>query len=332
MVLLSDSSFEEDHKLIARHEQSPGIYFVLRGKLEARYKSEDCVVDVVDENEYLGDFCLINRKSHVDYVCKYPVVCLFISIKALNEILLESKPNHKLATATAKLRLKYLVYLKNQTYKARKEYDNFISSKKELEFDEDVDFSDEEKKKGILTIQNSAKHGPIETEGEHLLTETETMKDGKPMIEKLPLLITPKKSVPLVPLDKTPSTTEVLQMKQDRLKNEISLLKTGTLNKMKTAWGKTGGQLKKASLLHVVAMADVTEDLEDSSDSEPEKVDFEEEAGQENGDDSDFECSEADESIEMDDPIASMKFKEILPQLEGALRLISVTPFFTRPN
>lgn len=321
------TSFEQGHKLIGRKESSPGLYLVIRGKLEVQYKDADCVIDVVDESEYLGDFCLIGVKSHFDYVCKYPVVCLFISLTKAIEILLESKEDFAAASASAKLRLKYLVYLKRQTVKARKEYESRVTTQKNMKFNNDDS-----------CISDEANHLPspkqklpnLETEGENLITDTETLNSGPGLLGRSNLLTTPSKK-PQVNLDKTPSTTSVFLEKDVQLKKDLSLLKSTIIGNINSLLKKNGGAIKKVNFMHIIAMADVTEDLQSSEDSEPEPVDLNkekkpkiDEGGEESSDECDRTCSEADESIEMDDPIASIKFKELKPKLELALRLLEV--------
>jgi CRP-like cAMP-binding protein len=120
IYLFSPVSFVSGDKICSRGEKSKGIYLVLKGTVLATYKQVDFVVERVDEKEYFGDFCFLEKtRSHFDFVAQGNLVCLFAEKTKIVEILHGSKKENELVTKVAKLRLKYMLYLKKQVEQSK---------------------------------------------------------------------------------------------------------------------------------------------------------------------------------------------------------------------
>ena len=105
-------SFIDGDKIIKRKEESKGVYLILKGKVLATYKNSSTLIEAVEEKEYFGDFCFLRGFSHFDYTANGSAVCLFAEEKNIMEILMGNKREMDDVIKTAKLRMKYMVYLK----------------------------------------------------------------------------------------------------------------------------------------------------------------------------------------------------------------------------
>ena len=108
-----------------KKKKSKGIYFIIRGGVKVIGDPAKQPLEIMEEREYFGDMCLLSKHSHFDFVCKTAVVCLFIDETLLNQILIKNKKDLASAVATAKLRLKYHLLLKNNPDVLQKSSINF---------------------------------------------------------------------------------------------------------------------------------------------------------------------------------------------------------------
>ena len=146
-------SFIDGDRIIKRKEESKGVYLVLKGKVLATYKNPSTVIEAVEEKEYFGDFCFLRSFSHFDYTANGSVVCLFAEEKKIMEILMGNKREMDDVIKTAKLRMKYMVYLKKLVLqsklvvnsgpilgqKSQKMMEEYLDTEQKQLFDEDDD-------------------------------------------------------------------------------------------------------------------------------------------------------------------------------------------------
>lgn len=263
----------------------------------------------MDEREYFGDICLINRKSHFDYICSSAVVCLFISEKKIESILFANMSDFKSSTNTARLRLKFLLHMKTQMkekaqrHKGKHKDDEHCTSLKY-----------------IPSEMLDTPHQVLETEGEDLLKVSPDPED---------IFQTPVKNPAGSMADgEPPSMDKILAAYHVNLEKQLGELKDETVDRMKDVFGKNKAQeadvsirKKKMALMEVVSKIDIQQGIESSEEEEGEDephLEVEEEShNSEHG-------SEMDDSWEMDDPIASMSFKEMRPELDTATQMVMV--------
>lgn len=124
IVLNSEAvSFVEGDKIITRGQTSEAIYLVLKGKVSVLYPPENLKIDLIEEKEHFGDICLLSKKSHFDYVCHSSVVCLQIKHATISELLVKNRAALSRLAGNAKLRLKYMLFMKNKAVVAKRRYE-----------------------------------------------------------------------------------------------------------------------------------------------------------------------------------------------------------------
>lgn len=272
---------------------------------------------------------MLSKLSHFDFICKTAVVCLFISESRLNDILIKNKVDLSSAVKTAKLRLKYHLMLKNHPDGFGN--DLMVSSLFHLE--------------EVNEIQHSPAQ-PLETEEEQLMEEKQEAPETIEFSGKKAILATPVKGQ-----HKTNDSTSV---KKEESGNKPASFRSSTMsniNKMKTvAKNNAETQSKKAqraALLQLISKTEISQELDElveknEGPNEPdEKEELKEEPENENKenklDDSksenlDYEGSDLNDSLEIEDPLASMKFKDFKPDLENAVKMLEVDLFNTGKN
>lgn len=129
IVLNSEAvSFVEGDKVIARGQKPEAIYLVLKGKVSVHYPPEQLKIDLIEEKEHFGDVCLISKKSHFDYICHSSVVCLQIKYATISDLLIKNRPAMSRLATNAKLRLKYMIFMKNKAVAAKRRYELTLKS------------------------------------------------------------------------------------------------------------------------------------------------------------------------------------------------------------
>lgn len=124
IVLNSEAvSFVEGDKIIARGQKPEAIYLVLKGKVSVHYPPEKLKIDLIEEKEHFGDVCLLSKKSHFDYICHSSVVCLQIKYTTISDLLMKNRPAMSRLATNAKLRLKYMIFMKNKAVAAKRRYE-----------------------------------------------------------------------------------------------------------------------------------------------------------------------------------------------------------------
>lgn len=123
IILNSEAvSFVEGDKVLTRGQQSEAVYLMLKGKVSVEYPPEDLKIDVLEEKEHFGDICVLSKKSHFDYVCKTSVVCLQVKKSTLDEVLLKSRHTLSKLVSNSRLRLRYMLFMKNKAVAAKQKY------------------------------------------------------------------------------------------------------------------------------------------------------------------------------------------------------------------
>lgn len=235
------------------------------------------------------------------------MVCLFIAEKQIEDILFKDKAEFKSATSTARLRLKFLLYLKSQLTHQSKGIT--------------ATFNDMYSQKALQPEIHNSPDQVMDTEDDGLLKDAPES-TGQELFE------TPIKK-PLLSMKniQPPSLGEVLSANQDNLHKKLTSMNQQTIKRMKSAMGKVNDQdtdtstrKKKTAMIEIISKVDMEQDIDISEDSEDEVVKDETE---QNFHDSD-RGSEMDDSCEMDDPIASMTFMDLHPSPHQGIQMVKV--------
>lgn len=105
--------------MIKRGEEAEGMYLIIDGQVNVYYKTTEATLKFLDVADDIGDFCLLDKRSHFSYCCKSDVLCMFIPVKKLREILEKSYQDKFFMFRRAKLRSRQLIILKEKHLKLK---------------------------------------------------------------------------------------------------------------------------------------------------------------------------------------------------------------------
>lgn len=72
--------------VLKRHNQSPGIYFIVEGEVNVVYKRQFPAIIRLGNHDHFGETCVIDCLSHFSFVCVRTTVCMFLEHSRLQEL------------------------------------------------------------------------------------------------------------------------------------------------------------------------------------------------------------------------------------------------------
>ena len=118
--------------VLRRRDKHEGIWFILDGYVQVTYKEFEPALQHLQIGDEFGDGCLIESKSHFNFVCKTNCLCLFVPKEELFDVIQYTPKDAIFLRERARLRLRKLVNMREKTLQLRRVLDQFSTSAYQL--------------------------------------------------------------------------------------------------------------------------------------------------------------------------------------------------------
>jgi hypothetical protein len=327
--------------------------------------SFDCIIGIVPSNDYLGEFFLLSKNSDFDYQCRETCFCLFIEKEVLLRILERSKVDFDNVHAAAMVRYLQLLdllsrdELSDPSFQVDQLSTQGDKTSKLKEPDPESNFADQIHQLSITPYNRTPKNQDVPEVLEKkpqfgLLNLANEFFEQQLMVEEVkPEERPPQKSeqykdiaeeghsVRCVDIKKkqTLDTQRLLEDNRTQKSNPTQTqtgffsFEKGSHSKQDPAERKTEERLTVSPTEHYLPIANLKPAQSNSKDMSPglpvelpvclDISKIEVESFKRELDEID------DESIEMEDPIASMEYTDLDPSPDTALRMVEVVSMVT---
>jgi CRP-like cAMP-binding protein len=106
--------------VLRRRDRHEGIWFILDGYIQVTYRETESPLQHLQIGDEFGDGCLMESKSHFNYVCKTNCLCLFVPKDKLLQALNLSPKDNIFLKQRARLRLRKLVNIREKIVETRR--------------------------------------------------------------------------------------------------------------------------------------------------------------------------------------------------------------------
>ena len=113
--------------VLRRRDKHEGVWFILDGYIQVTYKQSGSPLQHLQIGDEFGDGCLMESKSHFNFVCKTNCLCLFVPKDQMFEVLSRSPKDEKLLIERARMRLRKLVNIRERSLLAKHAIENFLT-------------------------------------------------------------------------------------------------------------------------------------------------------------------------------------------------------------